>query len=104
MRAIFGIAGILIVLGVIVWAMNMELSHTQEVIKAKDTAEQQVSQIAGLDAQTRTPAIDTVDLDILTSNRRPTSILITKVVPGGAFEKYFGIERNDTIMAIEVQG
>ena len=29
------------------------------------------------------------------------SILVTKVVPGGAYDKYFGLKTNDSIIAIE---
>jgi hypothetical protein len=104
MRAIFGIAGVLIVIGVIVWIMSQTLSDTQKALKASEDAKQEVRQIAGLDSETGGRASESVDLQALQTGGRLSAILVTKVVPDGAYARYFGLQRNDTITAVEYQG
>ncbi|HVT90109.1 MAG TPA: hypothetical protein VHD56_14745 [Tepidisphaeraceae bacterium] len=104
MRALFGIGGVLITIGVIVWIMgNGSLEHDQNVLKVRENAQQQVSQIAGRDAATGGSAMNSAELEGMTTNGKLSGILVNKVVPGGAYENYFGLKRNDTIIAVESQ-
>ena len=55
MRAFFGLAGILIVIGVIVWWLGAPgggLDQTHQTLKTGETAREQVSQISGHDTAT----------------------------------------------------
>lgn len=104
MRAMFGIVGILMVLAIIVLWMNKGLSHTDEVLKAGKKAEDQMAQIGGRDAVSREPAGDSAKLEVQQFSGKMDSILVTKVTPGGAYERYFGLKPNDTIIAIVLQG
>lgn len=107
MRAIFGLAGLLIVLGVIVWIMGHkggELDSAQSAIQAGNKARDQVNQIAGNDPDTGERANRSVVLDPMMTGNKLTGFLVARVTPGGAYERYFGLARNDTIVAAEYQG
>jgi hypothetical protein len=98
MRAIFGLVGLLVTLGIIVWIMGM---YTPTVMKAD---KQQVNQIAGNDPETGGRASDSVDMQRLDSGGKLTGLLVTRVQDEGAYARYFGLQRNDTIIASEYQG
>ncbi len=102
MRAMFGLVGVLVAVGVLVWWLGSGGGgdHLQNVATAKKSAEQQASQFAGKDAETGGPASESAAIELLTSGGKPDSILVTKVVPGGAYEKFFGLKENDAIVQI----
>jgi hypothetical protein len=106
MRAIFGLVGILVVVAVIVWFLGKGggLDHTQQVLQSGESARRQVNQFSGNDPQTGARASESADLEMLTTAGKPSGILVTAVVPGGAYETYFGLKRNDTIVAVEYNG
>jgi hypothetical protein len=105
MRGIFGLAGVLVVCGVIIWFMNKGgLEHTSQTIKAGESAREQVNRIGGNDPDTGQRASESAVLEALTPGSRFTGLLVARVTQGGAYEKYFGIARNDTIIATEYQG
>jgi hypothetical protein len=107
MRAIFGIAGLLIVIGVIVWWMGApggELDQDRAVIQAGNKAREQVDQISGHDSATGGKAMDTAVFEMRTSNGRPASLNVASVVPGGAYERYFGLKKEDLITGVQYQG
>ncbi|HEY7087936.1 MAG TPA: hypothetical protein VH518_07590, partial [Tepidisphaeraceae bacterium] len=106
MRALFGLVGILITVGVIVWFLGPGggLSHTQNVIKIGDQARQQAAQVAGQDTVTGDRASASISIEPLNENGKLSGMLVTRLRPGGAFERYFGLKKNDTIIALEYQG
>jgi hypothetical protein len=105
MRAIFGLVGILAVVGVIVWWMSQGGgTNLQNVAATRKQATEQASQIAGRDAETQEAAYRSAELEGLSPGGRITGILVVKLNPGGAYERYFGLKRNDTIVAIEYNG
>jgi hypothetical protein len=105
MRAIFGLVGILAVIGVIVWWMSQGgAQNLQNVAATKKKATEQASQIAGRDSETREAAYESVELEGVSPGGKLVGILVVKINPGGAYERYFGLKRNDTIVAIEYQG
>jgi hypothetical protein len=106
MRAIFGLVGILVVVGIIVYWMGPGggLSHTQTVLKEGQNAQEQVAQIGGKDTESHEPANESAVLDPQSFGGKLDSILVTKVVPGGAYEKYFGLKTNDAIVSVETNG
>ena len=104
MRAIFGLVGILAVIGVIVWWMSQGgAQNLQNVAAAKKKATEQASQFAGRDAETREAAYQSAELEGVSPGGKLVGILVVKITSGGAYEKYFGLKRNDTIVAVEYQ-
>jgi hypothetical protein len=99
MRAVFGIGGLLVGLGVLVWIMGIELGHDKAVIDAGNKATEQVNQIAGRD-EGGTPVKQSVTLEPQTSNGKTASILVTSVVADGPYAKVWGLKRNDAIVEI----
>jgi hypothetical protein len=101
MRAVIGLVGILVVAGVfILWFQWGGGENLQSVAGAKKSAEQQTSQFAGKDVETGRAASESATIELIMSGGKPDSILVTKVSPGGAYEKYFGLKENDTILQI----
>jgi hypothetical protein len=92
------------VLAIIVLWMNKGLSHTEETLKAGRKAEEQLAQIGGKDAISREPAGDSAKLEVQQFGGKIDSIVVTKVTPGGAYERYFGLRPNDAIIAIVAHG
>jgi hypothetical protein len=103
MRGVFGLIGVLVVLGVIVWIMNWTLPGTEQTLKTNEKVREQVTQLSGHDAN-GTPASASATFDAVTDGGRTTGLLVTKVVADGAYAKYFGLQRNDAIVAFEFQG
>jgi hypothetical protein len=96
MRGLFGLVSLLVVVAIIVWAMS---DYTQVVSSKKASTEEQVSQIAGRDLATGGPASESAKLDLVTnSSGKPDSILITSIVPTGAYAQFYGLKRNDSIL------
>jgi hypothetical protein len=67
-----------------------------EHIGACETA----SQVAGIDTSTGGSAKESATIEVLMAGGKPDSILVTKVTPGGAYDKHFGLKENDTILQI----
>lgn len=106
MRAIFGLAGVLVMLGVIVWLMGGpggELDQAKKAIDTKKSLEEPISHITGQDAAGG-KVMDAATFEILTSNGKPASVQVMSVVPGGSYDKFFGLRKGDIITAIESQG
>ena len=47
---------------------------------------------------------ESAELEALSQGGKVSGILVVKIDPGGAYERYFGLKRNDTIVAVEYQG
>src|SRR5437016_8139800 len=98
MRAGFGLVGLLITIGVIVWFMyKIELPHDQAVISAGNQAR---AQLEPLSAEGVMKFEQSIDLDLESSGGRTNSVLVTNVVAGGPAANYFGLMRGDSIMEI----
>src|SRR5437763_15615497 len=106
MRAGFGLVGLLITIGVIVWFMyKIELPHDQAVISAGRKATEQVNQIAGNATDGSMRFDDSLSLSMQeNSSGKLDSILVTSVVPTGPAVTYFGLQKGDVIVAIETHG
>jgi hypothetical protein len=102
MRAIFGLVGLLVGVGVLVWWLGSGggLEHTEQVLKQGQTARETASQVAGIDTSTGGSAKESATIEVLMAGGKPDSILVTKVTPGGAYDKHFGLKENDTILQI----
>ncbi len=97
MRAIFGLVSLLVVALIVVWwSASSTSSISAPAAKARDDA----AQLAGTDPDTGGRASESAQIDLVTAGGKPDSILVTKVVPGGAYEKYFGLKQDDTILQV----
>jgi hypothetical protein len=105
MRYFFGLGGILITLAVIVMIMKYAwLPHTQAVLDAGDKATQTVDQIAGVDSSGMR-ASDTVQFEQDTNNAGQLhGLRVKSIVAGGPIEKYFGLQKDDVIIASVLNG
>src|SRR6266496_5562599 len=105
MRMIFGLVGLLVVIGVIVWILSSAyLPHTHQVLKLRERIQPQVQQIAGQDTD-RGDARQTISLDAEnTGGGKMKSVVVTQIKPGGAMERYFGLQKGDSIVEIATQG
>src|SRR5262245_7674875 len=105
MRAIFGLVGILAVVGVIVWWMAQGgAQNLQNVANTKKHATEQASQMAGRSSEDQEPANRSAELEPVNVGGKLKAIMVSKITPGGAYEKFFGLKRNDTIVAVEYNG
>ena len=104
MRMAFGLIGLLVTVGVIVWILAaVELPHTQAVSNANKRVKPAVQEITGHD-ENGEDARDSIKLDAETSGGKINSVLVTSITPGGAMEKHFGLKRNDSIVEIGIGG
>jgi hypothetical protein len=101
MRAIFGLVGILIAIGVLVYFLGPGggLTHTQQVLEQGEKARHQAEQLAGRDASGMRVQ-DSITLDPQTSGGRLNSILVTDIVADGPMARYYGLKRNDSIIQV----
>src|SRR2546423_348138 len=98
MRMAFGLIGVLVTIGVVVWLMSaFYLPHTQTVLKAQKDITPQVEQISG-HTRDGVKASDTITLDGENSGGRFNSVVVTSIVPGGAMQSYFGLQKGDSII------
>ncbi|MGE5608278.1 MAG: hypothetical protein ACM359_03410 [Bacillota bacterium] len=97
MRGAFGLVGLLVTIGVIV--AIMAVNHPADTIKRAEPAKQKAQQFAGYDSE-GAPAKNSVTLSPETTvNGKLKYVLVEEIVAGGAYEKYYGLKRNDSIIA-----
>src|SRR5688500_11678948 len=93
----FGLVALLVGVAIAVWWFA---SSTSSISKPAADAREQAAQIAGTDTATGGRASESAEIDLVTAGGKPDSILVTKVVPGGAYEKYFGRKQDDAIIEL----
>src|SRR5689334_22881973 len=103
MRMAFGLIGILVTLGVIVWVLSWTLGPIGQNLHTAKTKKEEARQIAGYD-EDGVKASDTIKLADETSGGKLTGVLVTGITPGGAMEKFYGLKRNDSIVEISMGG
>ena len=99
MRAIFGLGGVLIVLGVIVYVMKYELTYDKTAIDAGNKATEQMNQVVGRDA-TGDPVKLSATLEPQSSTGATTGVLVTSVKADGPYATFWKLQRNDLIVEI----
>ena len=97
MRAIFGLVSVLVVAFIVIYLFA---SQTSSISGPASKAQDEAAQIAGTDPDSGGRASESAQIDLVTAGGKPDSILVTKVVPGGAYEKYFGLKTDDTILQV----
>ena len=104
MRFAFGLAGILITLGVIVMIMHYAyLPETQQVISSGNQAREVVQQIAGVDTNVGGRVSDNITLEPAYAGSRLIGITVKTVVAGSSFATFYGIRNGDLIDQIGPQ-
>src|SRR5437773_2508753 len=104
MRAVFGLAGLLITIGIIIWIMHtVVLPYTKTVTHEGKKAQQRAAIIAGKDLDTGLTNQQSITLAEEMSSGRLNSVLVTSIVSNGPMAKNFGLMRNDSIILINDQ-
>ena len=96
MGAGFGFVGLLVVVGIIVWAFSE--SEIPKLQKGRE-AQKQAEQISGRGPDGQ-PAAQSVKLDPKAKGGRTESLVVSDITPGGALEQYFGLQKGDEIIQI----
>jgi hypothetical protein len=103
MRMAFGLVGILVAIGVVVWIMSaFYLPSAQQASTVQKNVVPKVEQIAG-HTRDGERASDTIKVDAETSGGRMTGLIVTDVKAGGAMQNYFGLQKGDSIIEIGPQ-
>lgn len=95
MRAAFGLVGLLVAIGIIV-AM-MAVNHPADTVRKAEPARQMAQQLAGKDSEGK-PAKESITLSPEVINGKLKYVLVEDIEVGGAYEKYYGLKRNDSII------
>lgn len=103
MRAAFGLVGLLVAVGVIVWLLGSDggiLDMQQQQLSAAQDARQQASQFGGYAPDQSMTFRQSLSIDMDSSGGRNNGIIVTNVVPGGPAQTHYGLTRGDTIVQI----
>jgi hypothetical protein len=103
MRMAFGLVSLLVTLGIIVLVMSMMLDKQTGSIPVAINARQEAQQIAGV-GQDGAAATQSAYLEENTSGGKLRSLKVIRVIPGGAYDTYFGLLPGDEILEIEQSG
>ena len=106
MRMAFGLVAILVTLMVVIFIMKfMYLPSLQQAATVQKEVRPKVEQISGHDSSTGGDARDSIKLDAENGGgSKMKSAAVTQIVPGGAMDKYFGLQKGDSIVEIATQG
>ena len=103
MRFAFGLGGLLVVVGVIVWIMGApggELDQAKSAIDARNKVEPQIKQWSGK-GEDGTPAQQSATLQAQTDNSgKLRGLLVADIVPDGAYAKHYGLKQYDLIVQV----
>ena len=102
MRYAFGLGGLLVTVGVIIWIMAApggELDHAKSAIDVRNKVQPELNRIGGK-GEDGTPAEKSATFE---GQNDPQSgkfrgLLVADVLPAGAFEKHFGLKQYDLII------
>jgi hypothetical protein len=101
MRAGFGLVGLLICIGVIVWIMKAAiLPHTEATLQAKKKAEDTLNPIAGYSRDGSMKFSDSLVVETETKGGKIAAIDVTSVVAGGPADTDYGLKEGDAITDI----
>src|SRR5438132_3591723 len=98
MRAAFGLIGLLVCVGVIVLIIHKTGYLDTVTSTPVKNAQQQSKQVSGIGFR------ESVVLEPESKGGKLSAIDVTKIVPGGPAETYFGLKENDTIVGYTLNG
>ncbi len=105
MKAAFGLGGLLVTLGVIIFIMASKggwLDQAKTAIDEKNKVEPQLQQLSGKDAEGNR-ADESATLEPQLNGGKMAGILVTALTPGGAYQTHFGFQQFDYITQIGPQ-
>src|SRR5688500_6621141 len=96
MRMGIGLISILVVLAIIlIWFKNTQIP----VIEKGQETKKEATQLSGRGPD-QLPASQSVKLEAQMKNNQIESLLVTDVTPGGALDKYFGLQKGDVVVKV----
>lgn len=107
MRAAFGLVGLLVVVGVIVWLLGSKggmLDKAQADIKAGENAKSQINVLAGNSADGQMKFSESVTIDLATSGAKTQGLLVTSVNGAGPAHTYYGLQKGDVVIDLGQMG
>jgi hypothetical protein len=106
MRMVFGLAGLLVTIGVIAWIMaKVELPATQDAIHVQDQAQVMTDQISGRDSNGVDIGKTYADYADMRDDGKLQDIQITNLAADSALATRFGVQKNDVVLvAIDSHG
>jgi hypothetical protein len=103
MRMAFGLVSVLVTVGIIILVMSMMLDRQTGSIPAGIEARKQAQQIAGV-GRDGEAATQSAFFEEDSTGGKLRKLTVTKVVPGGAYDTYFGLQVGDEVIEIEQSG
>jgi hypothetical protein len=106
MRMVFGLAGLLVTIGVIAWIMyKVELPETQDAIHVQQQAQVMTDQISGRDSNGVDIGRTYADYADMRDDGKLQDIQITNLAADSALATRFGVQKNDVVLvAIDSHG
>ena len=103
MRMAFGLAAVLVTIGVIVWIMSaITLPSAKQALDVQRKVTPQVQQMAGRGTDGR-PASESIKLSADSSGGRVNGFVVTQIQVDGPLEKFYGLKHGDSIVEIGPQ-
>lgn len=92
MRAAFGLGGLLVAVGVIVWLWSV--NHPADTVRTAQKAQEQAEQFSGGGVR------ESIRLEPRLRNGRLQSLHVNYLARGAPLEKHYGLKRDDLIVKI----
>jgi hypothetical protein len=103
MRMAFGLVSLLVTIGIIALVMSMMLDKQTGSIGAGIVAREEAKQIAGI-GQDGEAATHSAYFENGQTGGKFGKLITMQVVPGGAYDTYFGLQKDDEVVEIEQSG
>ena len=100
MRAGFGLVGLLITIGVIVWLMNTTLTHDKAAMESGRKATETVNQISGRSQDGSMRFSESLEIDIIRTGGKVNNILVVDLKEGGPADTFYGLKKDDCIIEL----
>jgi hypothetical protein len=97
MKAGFGLVALMVTIAILAYVWSM---YTSEVSNVSQPAVRQAEQVAGFDEGGGKRAKDTIKTEPVMANGKLRGLLVTDLDAGGAMERYYGLKRDDQILAV----
>lgn len=100
MRAIFGLAALLVAVAIMFYLFT---KNTAETLKVAKPMQQEAQQMAGRGRDGQS-AENSFQIEPEQRGHRLDALLVTDVTPGGAADTFYGLKKGDKIVAITTNG
>lgn len=101
MKAAFGLAGLLITVGIIVWLMSISVGRTSQALHESKTMQDTIVPMTGRNADGSKIA-DTITLEQFTppGSTKATGLLVSRVDPANVLATRYGLRQFDVITQV----